>query len=342
VIELMDISKIYGSGAKPIAALDGISLRVNQAEISAIVGPSGSGKSTLARCVNMLERPTSGSVVVGGENLTARTEAQLRRSRRAIGTVFQASSLLRRRTAADNVALPLEYAGVDRRERRRRVAELLERVGLGDRADHYPHQLSGGQRQRVGIARALALQPSVLLADEATSGLDPETTVSILNLLRDLRDELDLTIVLITHEMDVVRRAADSAVSLQAGKVVESGSVVGLITDPASKLGAVLLPAPAHIDPQPGEEVWHVVYDADQPAPDWISRLADALESPVSLLGASVEPICGRAVGRVIVGLQARDQEQTRRLLEQWGLHGAPATPSSPITTPSLVAAGTD
>jgi D-methionine transport system ATP-binding protein len=342
VIELIDISKVYGSGSNPIAALDGISLRVARAEISAIVGPSGSGKSTLARCVNMLERPTSGSVIVDGEDLTARTESQLRRSRRAIGTVFQASSLLRRRTAAENISLPLEYVGADRRERQRRVAELLERVDLGDRADHYPHQLSGGQRQRVGIARALALQPSVLLADEATSGLDPETTASILNLLRELRNELDLTIVLITHEMDVVRRAADSAAWLQAGKVVESGSVVGLVTDPTSQLGAVLLPAPAHIDPQPGEEVWHVVYDADQPAPDWISRLAGVLDSPVSLLGASIEPIGGRAVGRATIGLQANSQEQTRSLLAQWGLHAMPGAPGSPITAPSLVAAGAD
>ncbi|MDQ4138132.1 MAG: ATP-binding cassette domain-containing protein, partial [Actinomycetota bacterium] len=184
MISIERLTKVYGSGASATVVLDELDFSVGTGEIFAVVGPSGAGKSTLAQCVNLLERPTSGSVVVNGENLSQLSERQLRVARRRIGTIFQSDGLYSRRTAAQNVALPLEYLGVTAAESRKRVAELLDRVGLSARASHYPHQLSGGQRQRVGIARALALRPSVLLSDEATSGLDPESTASIVDLLK--------------------------------------------------------------------------------------------------------------------------------------------------------------
>lgn len=199
MIEVSHLTKVFGAGsASPTVVLDDVGFSVDGGEIFAVVGPSGAGKSTLAQCLNLLQRPTSGQVVVNGESLTDLDAAALRAARRRIGTVFQSSSLLARRTAAQNVALPLEYLGATKASTRARVAELLDRVGMSDKASLYPHQLSGGQRQRVGIARALALRPSVLLSDEATSGLDPQATDSFLRLLADVRDELGLAVVLIT------------------------------------------------------------------------------------------------------------------------------------------------
>ncbi len=195
VIEIHDLTKTYGRGADAVTVLDRVDFTVPAGEIFAVVGPSGAGKSTLAQCINLLERPTSGEVVVNGERLTDLDPKALRVARRRIGTVFQSANLLSRRTAAQNVALPLEYLGVTTAQTKARVAELLDRVGLSAHATKYPHQLSGGQRQRVGIARALALRPSVLLSDEATSGLDPAATASFLELLREVRDDLDLAVV---------------------------------------------------------------------------------------------------------------------------------------------------
>jgi D-methionine transport system ATP-binding protein len=321
MIELDELRKVYETGEDRVAGLDGASLRVERGEIAAVVGPSGAGKSTLARCINMLERPTSGRVVVDGEDLTALRERHLRDARRSIGTVFQASSLLSRKTAADNVGMPLDFLEVSRGDRDARVAELLERVGLGGRAGAYPHELSGGQRQRVGIARALALRPSVLLSDEATSGLDPATTKSVLGMLRGLRDDLGLTIILITHEMDVVREIADRAALIEDGRIVEEGRLHELMRDPASPLGSSLLPHPNPPLPVGGGEVWRIQYVADEVDPDWIGRLSATLDTPVILLAAAIESIGGRTVGRASISLPPRDPEQVRGLLAVSGLH---------------------
>ena len=321
MIELRHLSKVYGKGKAAVVALNDIDLVVERGEISAIVGPSGAGKSTLSRCINMLERPTSGAVVVNGVELTGRRQSQLPAARREIGTVFQSSSLLSRRTAAENVSLPLEYMGVVPHQRKARVRELLGQVGLTDRVDHFPHQLSGGERQRVGIARALALRPSVLLADEATSGLDPDSTSSVLNLLHTLRDELDLTILMITHEMEVVRGFADRVSRLHAGKIIQSGLVVDLVTDPTSPLGSLLLPErKARLAPA-GQETWKVTYGPET-SPDWIGRLSQSLESPISLLGATVEEINGVSVGHVIIGMSPEPPQRILGLLRKYGLHG--------------------
>ncbi|WEL93852.1 ATP-binding cassette domain-containing protein, partial [Tsukamurella tyrosinosolvens] len=287
MIEVHSLTKTYGTGAAATPVLRDVGFTVAAGEIFAVVGPSGAGKSTLAQCLNLLERPTSGTVVIGGQDLTALPESQLRSARRRIGTVFQASSLLRRRTAAENVALPLEYLGVTKGETRARVAELLDRVGLADKACHYPHQLSGGQRQRVGIARALALRPKVLLSDEATSGLDPEATAQYLELLRDVRDELDLAVVLITHEMDTIVRVADSAARLDHGVLAEQGALVDLLTAPASVLGEALRAAgPAATAPS-GQATVRLTYDTAVPA-DWLSRVTLETGAAVALLSASV------------------------------------------------------
>ncbi len=229
-IRLTDLRRRFG--ATGAVALDGVSLEVAPGEIFGIVGRSGAGKSTLIRCVNLLERPDSGEVEVLGRNMLALDESGLRAARRDIGMVFQHFNLLASRTVAGNVAFPLEVAGVPRAEREARVAELLPLVGLEAKRDAYPAQLSGGQKQRVGIARALASRPRLLLCDEATSALDPETTAEILSLVRSLRDRLDLTVLLITHEMAVVKAICDRVAVMEAGRVIEAGRVFDVFTRP--------------------------------------------------------------------------------------------------------------
>ncbi|MCU1478292.1 MAG: methionine transporter ATP-binding protein [Subtercola sp.] len=320
MITLEKLTKVYGHGENAVTVLDNLDFSVGAAEIFAVVGPSGAGKSTLAQCVNLLERPTSGSVIVNGENLSQLNESQLRTARRRIGTVFQADGLFSRRTAAQNIALPLGYLGVTSRESKSRVAELLDRVGLSSRADYYPHQLSGGQRQRVGIARALALKPTVLLADEATSGLDPDSTASITSLLKELRDDLGLSILFITHEMQTVLQVADSVARLDHGHIVESGRVVDLLRDPSSELGRALNPAkPAQVG-APDESSWFISYSSAGVPTDWVTRLAADLHSPVSLLGASIETIGGNAVGHATVGLRASDPQAVIAAAKRLGL----------------------
>ena len=232
LVRLQDIRKTYPGKGVRTAALDGVSLDVGAGEIFGIVGRSGAGKSTLIRCVNLLERPDAGRVLVDGQEMLALTRPQLNQARRRIGMVFQHFNLLSRRTVAQNVAFALEIAGAPAAERRVRVEELLGLVGLAGKADAYPAQLSGGQKQRVGIARALAGKPSLLLCDEATSALDPETTADILALIADLRARLSLTVLLITHEMGVVKQICDRVAVMQAGRIVEQGRVFDVFTHP--------------------------------------------------------------------------------------------------------------
>ncbi len=233
MIRFIDVHKSYRVDGRDIPALKPFSLDVDDGEVFGIIGLSGAGKSTLIRLINLLERPSGGSIFVGDTEMTALAEPALRAQRRRIGMIFQHFNLLASQTVADNVAFPMRLAG----ERsttvlRRRVDELLARVGLTEHADKYPSQLSGGQKQRVGIARALANKPSILLCDEATSALDPQTTASVLDLLAEINRELKLTIVLITHEMDVVRRVCDRVAVLDAGQIVERGRVIDVFLHP--------------------------------------------------------------------------------------------------------------
>lgn len=231
MIELKQIQKVY-EGAVRVEALKEINVTIQEGEIFGVIGQSGAGKSTLIRCINMLERPTSGSVIVDGVDLTKLNTVELREERKHIGMIFQHFNLLSSRTVYDNVAFPLELQGLSKEEIRERILPILEIVKLSDRLDNYPSQLSGGQKQRVGIARALASNPKVLLCDEATSALDPQTTKSILALLKDINRRLNLTIVLITHEMNVIKEICDRVAVIEGGTIIEEGPVVDVFTEP--------------------------------------------------------------------------------------------------------------
>ena len=233
VIEFHNVHKTYRVAGKEIPALHPTSLRVEDGQVFGLIGHSGAGKSTLLRLINRLETPSGGQIIVDDEDVTALDANSLRRFRQQVGMIFQHFNLLASKTVADNVSMPLTLAGdMSRKQIDQRVAELLERVGLSDHAKKYPSQLSGGQKQRVGIARALATKPKILLCDEATSALDPQTTASVLQLLAEINRELKLTIVLITHEMDVIRRVCDHVAVMDAGVIVEQGSVADVFLHP--------------------------------------------------------------------------------------------------------------
>jgi D-methionine transport system ATP-binding protein len=332
MIEISGLTKCYGT----TTVLDGIDLRVDDGRIAAVVGPSGAGKSTLARCVNLLERPTSGSITVSGADLAALSGRELRRARQQIGTVFQSANLLRRLTAAQNVALPMRHQGLPDDEVRRRVGDLLERVGMLHRANHYPSQLSGGQRQRIGIARSLALKPSVLLSDEATSGLDPDSTRAILALLTELRDDLGVTILVITHEMDVVRGIADHVAQLDHGRIVEQGSVADVVRRSDSALATALLPMPPVVA-APELRQWRLRLEGDV-SPFWLAEVSRELGSDVAVLAALIEESAQIPVGRLTVGLDPRLDE--RRVNEVFRGHGVVAESAGPAGLRSVPAAG--
>lgn len=234
MITFENITKTYG-GKTHVQALKGISLTIHDGEIFGIIGKSGAGKSTLVRCINMLEKPTTGKVIIDDKELTAMSDSQLRAERKNIGMIFQHFNLLSSRTVFDNIAFPLELAGASKEVIRSKVDSLLELVGLTDRQFNYPSQLSGGQKQRVGIARALASDPKILLCDEATSALDPQTTKSILELLKDINKRLGITIVIITHEMAVIKEICDRVAVIEGGVIKEQGRVIDVFTNPQSE-----------------------------------------------------------------------------------------------------------
>jgi D-methionine transport system ATP-binding protein len=304
VIDLHDVRKVFPARRRSgeVVAVDGITLHVEAGEFAGVVGPSGSGKSTLVRLVNLLERPTSGSVTVDGRVLTELPDDEVRQARRSIGMVFQHFELLDSRTAAGNVEHPLELAGVGRAERRRRASELLELVGLGERADAHPGQLSGGQKQRVAIARALAGRPTVLLCDEATSALDQASTTGVLELLRRVRSELGLTVLLITHEMAVVKAVCDSAVLLERGRVVDSGRLSEVLTREHSPLSDALLPAPL-ADAGVGHDgvLLRVTVTDRTPETVVLQTLIGQLGLAVEVAGGSVETVAGGRYGRLLL-----------------------------------------
>lgn len=297
MITISSLTKSFGSGGSAVRALDDVSIEVVEGTIFGVIGQSGAGKSTLIRMVNQLERPDSGTVTVAGRAITELTGRELRLARQQIGMIFQHFNLLNHRTVQGNVELGLEIIGTAPADRHRRTTEILDLVGLADKARSYPAELSGGQKQRVGIARALAGNPKVLLSDEATSALDPETTRSILDLIKTINRELNLTVLLITHEMEVVKRICDSAALLERGRVVEQGPIVELISRPGSRLAGELFP----LGPVPASNA-NTVIDitfsggtADAPV---ISQLARRHGIDVSILGAVIEHIGGNQAGR--------------------------------------------
>ncbi len=297
MIELAGVSKTFASRSGAVRALDDVSLTVERGQIYGVIGRSGAGKSTLIRTVNMLEAPDSGTITVDGVDMTSLGEEELRVARQRIGMVFQHFNLLNSRTVRGNVEFALEVYGVAKAERARRSAEILELVGLTEKADARIAELSGGQKQRVGIARALAGNPSVLLSDEATSALDPDTTEEILGLLRSLRDELGLTILLITHEMDVVKSLCDAAALMRDGRVVEHGLLTDLVMRPESELSDGLFPLGELPEGRDTTviEITFVGLASQEPV---ITRLARTHELDVSLLGAAIETLGGKQTGR--------------------------------------------
>ncbi|MFT2019090.1 methionine ABC transporter ATP-binding protein [Streptomyces sp. 796.1] len=341
MITTTGLTKVYRSRGREVTALDGVDLHVREGEVFGVVGQSGAGKSTLIRCVNLLERPSSGTVTVAGQDLTAlagngqRASAALRRARSRIGMVFQHFNLLSSRTVQANVELPLEILGISGKERSRKALELLGLVGLADKAKSYPAQLSGGQKQRVGIARALAGDPKVLLSDEATSALDPETTRSILQLLRDLNQELGLTVLLITHEMDVVKTVCDSAALMKGGRVVETGTVAELLATPGSELAHELFPVGGEPSAT-GRTVVDVTFLGEAATQPVISQLARTYNIDISILGAAMDTVAGRQVGRMRIELPGSYEENVVPIgfLREQGLHVEVAPKD---TTPPIV-----
>ncbi|MFT3875252.1 MAG: ATP-binding cassette domain-containing protein [Propioniciclava sp.] len=301
MIEVTSLTKVYGTGAPAVTAVDDVSLSVPSGQIFGILGRSGAGKTTLMRCLTALERPTSGRVTIGEVELTTLSASGLRAARHRMGMIFQHFNLLGSRTAAGNIAFPLEVQGVPAAECKARVAELIELVGLPGREDAYPSQLSGGQKQRVGIARALAAHPDVLFCDEATSALDPATTEQILDLIKEINVRTGVTVVLITHESEVVRRICDAAALMADGRVVEQGALIDLLADPDSQLADILLPA-GNPSVTAGESVVLSFAQGHTTEPI-ISGLTRHFGLDVSILGGTVETVAGRLVGRLRVSL---------------------------------------
>ncbi len=318
VIRFEGVEKTYPSraGTAAVPALTDVNLTVPEAAIVGVIGRSGAGKSTLIRLVNGLEAPTSGRVVVDGTDITALSEPGLREARRSIGMIFQHFNLLARRTAYQNVALPLEIAGVSSREIKARVEPLLDLVGLADKRDRYPAELSGGQKQRVGIARALATRPRVLLSDEATSALDPETTNQILALLRKVNAELKLTVLLITHEMAVIKAVADRVAVLDGGRIVEEGRTFELFARPQHPTTRSFISAitganlPPHLAdriqaaPIPGgQAVLRIVFTGAHATDPVLSRVSRLLSIDLNIIQAQVDDIAGEPFGVIVVSL---------------------------------------
>ena len=235
MISFNNVSKVYESGGQSVHAVEDVTLSVEKGEIFGIIGFSGAGKSTLLRLVNMLERPTAGTISIDDKDITSLSTKELRKLRQRIGMIFQSFNLFNSRTVFGNIAYPLKLAKVPKNEIKERVNELLKFVGLEDKANNYPEQLSGGQKQRVGIARALATSPDILICDEATSALDPETTTEILNLLKKVNREYNLTILLITHEMHVVKEICHRVAVMEKGKVIEEGKLFDVFTQPKQR-----------------------------------------------------------------------------------------------------------
>ncbi len=311
LIVLENLRKTYVSPDRVSHALAGVSLRIERGEIFGIIGRSGAGKSTLIRMLNLLERPTEGRVLIDGQDITAYGEAELRKFRQSVGMVFQHFNLLNSRTVLDNVCFPLRLAGLNRRQQRERAAEVLALVGLSEHADKYPRQLSGGQQQRVGIARALASKPQLLLCDEATSALDPETTQSILRLLVEINRDLGLTIVLITHGMDVIRTVCDRVAVIDAGRIVESGDVVDVFLHPQHEVTQSLL-SESGVDAEGWRDMaqgmdgrlLRLSFRGDAALQPLLSHVSRDLGVDLSILQGSVGRIKETPYGQLVVAVQ--------------------------------------
>ena len=315
MIELKHVSKTFDSDSGGVDALKDVSLTIEDGDIYGIIGMSGAGKSTLVRCINLLEKPTAGEVVVDGQRLDTMTPAQLRAARREITMIFQRFNLLMQRTCLQNVCFPMELSGVKKADAVRRAKELLELVGLPDKAQAYPAQLSGGQQQRVAIARALATQPKVLLCDEATSALDPNTTHQILELIRDINQKLGITVVVITHQMNVIEEICHRVAILDHGVVAEQDTVEEIFSNPKTDIGRQLVyPNGVRIDQLPPAQVIRVAFNGGSSYEPLIASLAIDCGVKVNILGADTRNMDGKAFGTMLLGLPKDPKEAGKAL----------------------------
>ena len=313
MIELKNLTKTFQTTDGAVEALKDVTLTVNDGDIYGIIGMSGAGKSTLVRCINMLERPTDGKVLIDGTDMGALSQKQLRDMRRNITMIFQGFNLLMQRTCLKNVCFPLELAGMKKADAKKRAMELLEIVGLPDKANAYPAQLSGGQQQRIAIARALATEPKVLLCDEATSALDPKTTHSILELIKDINRKLGITVIVITHQMSVVEEICNRVAILDGGVVVEEGTVNEIFSAPKSDAAKRLVfpegfDAPV-VDRFEDEYRIRVVFNgADAAGTPLIARMALEKKICANIMAASTKTIGGKAYGNMLLGISGDKQ----------------------------------
>ncbi len=322
MIEIKDLSKTYPSASGGITALKDINITINDGEIFGIIGLSGAGKSTLVRCINFLERPTTGSVIVDGKDLGSLSKKELLKTRQNIGMIFQGFNLLSQRNVIRNICYPLEIAGVNKKEAVKRAEELLELVGLADKAKAYPSQLSGGQKQRVAIARALAAKTKYLLCDEATSALDPDTTRAILELMKKINKTMGVTIVVITHEMKVIDSICDRVAVLDKSMVAELGNVKEVFANPQSDIARKLvLPENKlyNASAVDGRKI-RIVYNGENSFEPLLAKMILECGTPVNILHADTNDIDGRAFGQMLLQLPAESEEKIIDYLEKSGL----------------------
>lgn len=313
IVEIRGLGKVFESKSNTVKALENINLTINEGEIFGIIGLSGAGKSTLVRCINYLEKPTSGTVIFNGADLSRLTKSQLNKARQSMGMIFQQFNLLMQRTALQNICFPLEIAGVPKKEAKKRALELLEIVGLSDKAKAYPAQLSGGQKQRIAIARALATNPKVLLCDEATSALDPTTTRSILNLLKEINQKLGITVIVITHEMSVIEEICHRVAIIDKSHIAEIGEVEEVFVRPQSKIAKQLVfSGESHIDKFEGKHKCRIIFDGRTSFEPVIANMVLECKTPVNILFADTKDIDGKAFGQMVIQLPDDDTSRKR------------------------------
>ena len=315
MIELKHITKRFPTAEGEFTALNDVSLTIGDGDIFGIVGMSGAGKSTLVRCLNLLERPSQGQVIIDGEDLCAMSQKELTLRRRSISMIFQHFNLLMQRTCLDNICFPMEIAGKKGPEVKKKARELLDIVGLPDKADAYPAQLSGGQKQRIAIARALASDPKILLCDEATSALDPKTTRDILRLIQDINRRLGITVVIITHEMGVIEEICSHVAILDHGVLQETGTVEETFSNPKTEAGRRLVyPDGVVLDQLPAANVIRIAFNGSSSYEPLIASLAMDCQVKVNILGADTRNVDGKAFGTMLLGLPENAEERERAI----------------------------
>ena len=321
IIRLENVNKTYETKDGQVVALKNINLSIQKGDIFGIIGMSGAGKSTLVRCLNLLEVPTEGKVIIEGNDLTSLKEKELRILRRNIGMIFQHFNLLMQKNVLDNVCFPLELAGMKKKEAKAKARELLEIVGLKDREKAYPIQLSGGQKQRVAIARALANNPKILLCDEATSALDPQTTSSILELLKEINEKYEITIVIITHQMSVVQEVCKNVGIIDGGELVEKGEVLEIFSNPKTKKAKELIlsgsenGARKELQTLESTKIVRIVFTKQSSFEPVIANMVLKFATPVNILGASTKNVGGIAAGEMLLGLP-HDEDTAKKMVQ--------------------------